>query len=86
MFVAQLTFFTGGHVLKTQKQERTKKAKKGYIDQLESMMTSCEDNGFSEVEAVMLFAHGIVAFAETRSDALQVVLAAWENVEGADNE
>lgn len=66
--------------------ERPKRGSRMYIDQLDSMMKSCEDNGFSEGETVMLFSHGIAAFAQNRADAVEAVLLAWQNVEGADNE
>ncbi len=63
--------------------ERPKSSSRMYIDQLDSMMKSCEERGFSEAETVMMFAHGIVAFAQDRSDAVEVVSAAWENVQGS---
>lgn len=66
--------------------ERPKRGSRMYIDQLDSMMKGCEDNGFSEAETVMMFAHGIAAFAQNRADAVEAVLAAWQNVEGSDND
>lgn len=62
--------------------ERPEPNSRMYIDQLDSMMKNCEEKGFSEAESVMMFAHGIVAFAQNRADAVEVVLAAWQNVEG----
>ena len=63
--------------------ERPKRGSRMYIDQLDSMMKSCEERGFSEGETVMMFAYGIVAFAQDRSDAFEAVSAAWENVKGS---